>query len=244
MNKTANIALSLMLASGTLAQAQFGGLGGLMSKKDAAPSGDTDAVLANGAKLIIFSTLATDLAVSAAKKMLEAFPPSRVAAIKAKFAKYDELKAKRADKDQMDADSCTVASDAFDELAKLDVDGYDKSKAKVVVPAYTQVGLAVGADALAATQVPAYVTSAQATVKSLAGNPMQLTKLNRLRIQLVVAQAVVTNTPRQAKALKTVRSMAKKIAEAEHFKLGEPKIPTTVDPDALAKESKAEETEG
>ena len=244
MNKTTNLALALLLASGTLAQAQFGGLGGLMSKKDAAPSMDTDAVLANGAKLIIFSTIATDLAVHAAKNMLEAFPPAKVAAIKAKFAKYDELKALRADKDQLDADSCTAASDAFDELAKLDMDGYDKKKSKVVVPAYTQIGLAVGADALAATQVPAYVSSAQATVKSLASNPMQLNKLNKVRIQLVVAQALASNTPRQIKAMKTVRAIAKHIADAEHYKLGEPKIPTTLDTDALSKESKAEEVDG
>jgi len=241
MKKSA-LALALILASGTLAQAQFGG--GLSLKKDSKPAVDADAVLANGSKLIIFSTVATDLAVDSAVKMLEAFPASKVAGIKSKFAKYSELKGKRADKNQLDADSCTVASDAFDEMAKLDVNGYEKAKAKVVVPAYGELGLAVAADGLAATQLPEFVKSGQSTVSSLSSNPMQAGKLVKLKAQVVVANALITNTPKQVAAMKTVRGIAKKIAEAEHFKLGEPKLPTSIDADALAKESKAVEVDG
>lgn len=245
MKKVASFAVAALLASGTLAHAQFGGL----LKKAEAPKASSsnvsaDAVLANGAKLIVFSTLATDLAVDSANKMLEAFPASKVAGIKQKFAKYNELKGKRSSKDQMDADSCTLASDAFDEMAKLDVKGYEKAKAKVVRPAYAKLGLAVAADGLAAAQVPDFVKNAQSTVSSLSSNPMQASKVTKLSAQIVVANAIVKNTPRQVTAMKTVRAIAKKIADAEGFKLGEPKSLTAVDSDALAKESKAAEVEG
>lgn len=242
MKKVSTFAIAALLASGTLAQAQFGGL---LKKPDASsPKVDADAVLANGAKLIIFSTLATDLAVDAANGMLDAFPASKVAGIKQKFAKYNELKAKRKDKDQLDADSCTVASDAFDEMAKLDVKGYEKAKAKVVRPAYAKLGLAVAADGIAATQLPDFVKGAQSTVSSLSSNPLQASKVTKLSAQIVVANALIQNTPKQVNAMKTVRGIAKKIADAEGFKLGEPKALTTVDSDALAKESKAAEVEG
>ena len=131
MKTTPCLTLALMLASGTLAHAQFAL--SLPKVPSASPSSDAGsdpaALLAKGNRLIVFSTIATDLAVSSAQKMLEAFPPAKIAKIKAKFAKYDELKSKRADKDQLDADSCTVASDAFEEMAKLNVEGYDKAKA-------------------------------------------------------------------------------------------------------------------
>lgn len=243
MKRTTSLAFALTLASGTLLQAQFGGL----LKKEAKPAAsavDADAVLANGTKLIVFSTLATDLAVDSATKMLEAFPAAKVASIKNKFAKYNELKAKRASKDQMDADSCTLATDAFDEMAKLDVAGYEKAKAKVVVPAYGKLGLAVGADGLAAAQLPDFVKSAQGTASSLASNPMQASKAAKLQAQIVIANALVTNTPKQITAMKTVRGIAKKIADAEKFKLGEPKALTTLDVDALSKENKALDIEG
>jgi len=246
MKTTPYLTLALMLASGTLAHAQFAL--SLPKAPSAAPSSDAGsdpaALLAKGNRLIVFSTIATDLDVSSAQKMLEAFPPAKIAKIKAKFAKYDELKSKRADKDQLDADSCTVASDAFEEMAKLNVEGYDKAKAKVVVPAYSQMGLAAGADGIAATQLPPFVKSVQSTITSLAGNPLQASKVIKLKDQVAVTNALVVNTPKQVNAMKTVRGMAKKIADAEHFKLGEPKVPTTVDPEALAKASKAEQVEG
>jgi len=240
--KTTHLAFALVLASGTLVQAQFGGL---LKKNDAStPAVDADALLAKGGKLIAFSTLSTDLAVDAATKMLDAFPASKVAAIKSKFAKYNELKAKRSNKEQMDADSCTVASDAFDEMAKLDTAGYEKAKAKVVVPAYGELGLAVAADGLAAAQLPEFLKSAQSTTSSLSSNPMQASKVTKLSAQILVTKSLIANTPKQVTAMKTVRGIAKKIAEAEHFKLGEPKLPTSIDVDALAKESKAVDVEG
>ena len=48
----------------------------------------------------------------------------------------------------------------------------------------------------------------------------------------------------QARLMEEVGAIAKKIADAEGFKLGEPKSLTAVDSDALAKESKAAEVEG
>lgn len=244
MKKTASLAFAVMMASGTMAHAQFGKL----LKKPEAPAAtakvDADAVLANGAKLIVFATLATDLAVDSANQMLGAFPASKVAGIKAKFAKYNELKGKRATKDQMDADSSTLASDAFEEMAKLDTKGYEKAKAKVVVPAYSKLGLAAGADGLAAAQLPDFVKSAQSTVASLGSNPMQAGKLVKLKAQLVVATALTQNTPKQITAMNTVRTIAKKIGDAEKFKLGEPKALTAIDVDALAKASQAAEVEG
>ncbi|NWJ41882.1 MAG: hypothetical protein HXX12_13040 [Geothrix sp.] len=188
---------------------------------------DPDTLMAEGGRIILFSTTATLLAMSAAEQMCDAFPPEQVKAIKEKFSKFNELNAKRKEGDALDATQNTLVSETFLEMEKLDPKGYQKDKAKVVRPAYAKLGLAVAADLAAATQVPGFIKNGQATVSSLSSNPFQITKLKKITGILGTLGVIAKTTPDQIKAFQTVRSMAKTIAEAENFKLGEPAVPIT-----------------
>jgi len=242
MRKRLSLALlALALAIGAPAQAQFG-LGSLLGGGGGA---DADKFISTSVTIIAFSTIATDLAVSSAMQMLEAFPPEQVAAISEKFTKYNELKAARGADGQIDADSETLASDGFAEMEKLDPATYRKEKAKVVGPAYTKLGLALAADAVAVTQLPGFLSSGQRTLSSLGSNPMLLMKIRKIGTAVMTVKVLFKNVPSQIKSIKTVRAIAKKIAEAENMTLGEPKETiTSTDPVALAADVKAEEVAG
>ena len=234
--------LSLALAIGVPAQAQWGALGGMMG---GGGGGDADKFIATSVTIIAFSTIATDLAVSSAMQMLEAFPPEQVAAISEKFSKYNELKAARGADAQIDSNSETLASDGFTEMEKLDPATYRKDKAKVVGPAYTKLGLALAADIVAATQLPGYLSSGQKTLTGLTSNPMNIFKIKKITAAVMTGKVLFTNIPSQIKSIKTVRAIAKKIAEAENMTLGEPKEQvTSTDPAVLAADVKAEEVAG
>ena len=231
------------LAAGLPVHAQWGAIGGLLG--GGGGGGDVDAVLTSGTKIIVFTTIATDLAVSSALQMLEAFPPEQVEAIKNTFVKYNELKAKRGAEGQLDSDSATLASDGFKEMEKLKVADYQKGKSQVVRSAYTKMGLAMAADALAATQLPTFVKSGSSAISSLASNPLQITKLGRLKVVVATVTVLAKAVPSQINSIKTVREMAKKIAEAEGVQLGEAKLSlTSLDPEALNQQIKSKEEEG
>ena len=241
MRKKLSLALvALALAIAAPAQAQFG-LGSLLG----GGGGDADKFIQTGTTIIAFTTIATDLAVSSAMQMLEAFPPEEVAAISEKFSKYNELKAARGADGQIDSNSATLASDGFAEMEKLDPATYRKDKAKVVGPAYTKLGLALAADAVAASQLPGFVSSGSRTLSSIGSNPMILLKIGKLKLVIMTGGVLAKSIPSQIKSIKTVRAIAKKIAEAENMTLGEPKeTVTSTDPAALAADVKAEEVAG
>jgi hypothetical protein len=234
--------LAMALAVGFPMQAQFGGFGNLTG---GGGGGDTDKVIKSGTVIIAFSTIATDLAVASAQQMLGAFPPEAVAAIQEKFSKYNELKAARGTDGQMDADSATLASDGFSEMEKLDPGTYNKEKAKVVGPAYTKLGLALAADLVAIAQIPTFVSSGVKTISSIGSNPMILLKVGKLKTMVGTVVVLAKAIPSQINSIKTVRSIAKKIGEAENVTIGEPKQTIkTMDAQLLADSVKTEEAEG
>jgi hypothetical protein len=179
----------------------------------------------SGAGIIFCVTRATDLAVDAANQMLGAFPDDKVAAIKEKFAKYNELKAKRGDDGALDNDSEMLATQGLDATAALRVEDYRKDKAGVVRPAYLKMGLALGIDALAAIQLPAFLKSSVDTINSLKSNPLQANKAFKLVMIAKTGAIMVKEVPSQYNSIKTVRAIAEKIAQAENVKLGDaPKV--------------------
>jgi len=227
MKKLLLACLALAAMAIVPAHAQFNGF----PKMGGGGGGNVDNVMASGSKIIICSTIASDLAVNAASQMLSAFPDDKVAAIKEKFSKYNELKGKRGDEGQLDSDSATLASDGFKEMEKLDVAGYQKDKAKVVGPAYSKMGLALGVDALAAIQLPGFMKSCNSTISSMGSNPMQATKLMKLKSIAATGMVLSTSVPAQ-------------VADAENIKLGEAPKVTALEPAALQSQQKTMETEG
>jgi len=243
--KSMILALSaVLIAAGTPAQAQFSGLanklgGGSASKADA------DAVVKSGLGIAAFSAAASDLAVDAALQMLQAFPDSKVAAIKSKFMKYNELKAAGRKDGALDANAVTLASDGFKEMEKLDPKGYEKAKASVVRPAYAKLGLALLADGAAAAQIPTFTKASSEAISSLGSNPMQAGKLVQLKNTAATVSVLSKAIPEQVKSMETVRTIAKKIAEAEQIKLGDPKVAfTSLDPKVLADSVKTVDIDG
>jgi hypothetical protein len=188
---------------------------------------DPDALMAEGGRIILFSTTATLLAMSAAEQMCEAFPKEKVELIKANFAKFNELNAKRKEGEALDATQNTLVSETFLMVQKLDPKSYQKDKAKVVRPAYAKLGLAVAADLAAASQVPGFLKNGQATISSLSSNPFQLMKLKKITGVIGTLGVIAKTTPDQIRAFQTVRTIAKTIAEAENFQLGEAAAPIT-----------------
>jgi hypothetical protein len=246
MNKLCGTLMGLTLLLSTPVHAQFGGLLGGSKPKPApaAASSDPDAVLTSGLRIIVFSTIATDLAVASSLHMLEAFPPEKVEAIRDKFIKYNELKGKRGEDGQLDTDSATLSTEGFQAMGDLKIEDYQKGKSAVVRSAYLKMGLAMGADLVAATALPTFVTSTANAIGSLKSNPFQAGKVFKLVGVAKTIGCLVTNVPAQIGAIRNVRAMAKTIAEAEGVKLGEPEAPTTVDPDALTAQIKTVSVEG
>ncbi len=204
------------------------GLGGLLDKKKAelpkAPAASTanpaDA-LAKGAEFITYTTLATDQGMRAMDTMVSLFPPQKVEKLKAVCAKYTELKTKRTD-GNIDAEQLKVASEAGEEASKLEGDwkSYQKDKSKATNKAHAQLGLMLLADAQAARTAPDVLKSLQDNLGATAKDPSQVSNAAKLRTQIAVVTAVGQQAPAQTKSFTTVRSIVKKIAEAEKVKLG------------------------
>lgn len=237
MKKVFGAILGLTLLTSVPAKAQFGGIGGLLggSKKG---GGDVDGVITSGTRIIVFETIATDLAVASAMQMLEAFPPEKVKHIQESFLQYNEIKSKRGKDDQLDATSIECSTKGFTAMAELAAKDYQAGNDKVIRSAYLKLGLALGADALAVAQLPAFVSSTSGAISSLSSNPFQVTKLGKLKTIAATTTVLAKAVPTQVKAITTVRTLAKTIAEAQNINLGEPKALAALDPTALAAEVK------
>jgi len=221
------------------AHAQFGGLGKLVG----GGAGDVDGVVKSGVGIMVCATMASDLTVAAANQMLDAFPDEAVAGIRDTFSKYNELKAKRGADEPLDGDSATLVSDGLHAMESLDVTSYRKAKAAVVRPAYMKMGLALGIDGLAVLQLPGFLKSASNTASSLKSNPMQAAKALKLLAFVKTGAVLVTTVPRQVTSIGIIRGIAKKIADAENIKLGEPASLTSLDPNAVQLAEKQEESQ-
>ncbi len=251
MKKLALPLLALLLSSGVTAQAQLGGLSikkpSLGSSSSSTSSaGDIDKVIEQGIKILAFTTIGTEIGYRSSLKMLEAFPPEKVAHIKALSEKVNEAKKKRTKDGNMDASEVTAVSDFTAAIAKLEGNwkDYKKDKAKAVVPAYTGVGLMLGADAIAGTQVPEFLKAAQQTVSGAGADPSLLTKVRDLNALIVTLTVVSKQLPNQVQSGNTIRTIAKNIAQAENIKLGEAPKVESPDPAALKKQSASVEIEG
>jgi hypothetical protein len=239
--------LALFLACNVPIQAQ--GLGGLFGGKEkpsptekAGPGAekamDLDGLLLQGGKLLAFSTIATELGYQASQKMLEAFPEETVKDIKALAEKVEAAKKANSSKDgNLDSATATAVSDYEKAFAPLVANWktYKKDKAKVVVPAYGMVGLMVAADGVAALSIPEFLNRAKAALSSAGSNPFQLGKIKAATALVSTLGIVAQQIPVQIEAGKNVRTIAKNIAAAENFKLGEAPAITSPDPDALKK---------
>jgi hypothetical protein len=238
--------LALTLCSGSIAQAQFGGLS--LPGKSSKPAADPSALLDQGMKLMIFTTLASDLAYDGSMKLLSAYPPKVVAKIQALAEKVNEAKKKRNKEGNMDASEVEAVS-AFEKgMAELDAqwDQYQKDpklKGKVT-QAHAKLGLMTGADALAALQIPGFLTNAQATLKDLGSNPAQLGKIQQLSFMVKTLTVVAKQIPDQKASVDRIQNITGKISKAEHFTMGEPPKVTTTDPEALKKAAQSTDVEG
>jgi hypothetical protein len=203
----------------------FSQFGGIHLPK---PSSGND-VLARGGSLESYLTAATDQGMRALDELAKAFPPEKVAAFQKLSGKYHESAKNRPD-GNIDADSFTVASDAADEMAKLENDwqSYKKEGTKEVRRAHARLGLMLIADAEASTQARKELTDLEAQVRIVAMNPLQTSKATRMRTMMTFMNTVIQQAPRQTQSFTTVRRIAKNIADAEHYKLADDPSPESV----------------
>jgi hypothetical protein len=170
--------------------------------------------------MVTLITIATDQGMKAMDIMATVFPPEIISQFEETSKKYHELQSHRQD-GNIDADQVQVASDAFAEFAKLDVDwqSYRKEKAEVVPQADHRLALMLLADGLAATTIPSTVQSLQAEVTSISSNLFQLNRAMQLKTTIQLLVVVGKQMPNQVESFKTVRGIAKKIAAAENMTL-------------------------
>ncbi len=130
-----------------------------------------------------------------------------------------------------------MASAAQAETAKLEGDwkSYQKDKSKAVSKAHAQLGLMTLADGAALKVAPDTLKGLQANLDSLKTNPMQAGTAAKLGAQVAILTAVTQQVPAQIQSATTVRSISKKIADAEKIKLAADLDPAKVkDSQALA----------
>ena len=235
MNKLVLPFLALALCSGTMVQAQFGGLlGGGKSSSDSKT--DVAAVLDAGAKLMLFTTEASDLGMEGAHALLGAYPPEVVASLQALSDKVTAAKAKRTKDGDMDISEVEAVSAYEQSLADLDKHWNKYQKAGIadkVTKAHTWMNLMLAADATAVNKLPEYLTSAAGALTTIASNPMQVMKFRDLTAMTNTLTVTSKKLPGQILAIGRLEAICTKISVAEGFKLSKaPKVPST-DPVAL-----------
>jgi hypothetical protein len=221
------LVLIALLAATTVLFGQFG-FGKSSDKKDKNQP-NLDEILAQGNDLVGYVTLATDQGMKAMDTMTSVFPPEKVAKYQEFSKKYNEAKGKRKD-GNIDSEQYNTAGEASAEFAKLDTDwqSYQKDKVSVIPQANGRLGLMLLADAQAATRVPGVLSSLQGGLNAIGGNPMQMGKASKLKGFISVLTVVGQKIPSQVNSYKTVRGIAKKIADAEKMTLPPDPAPDAV----------------
>jgi hypothetical protein len=223
MNKT--VSVSVLLCVGAIsASAQFGGLWNKVGGKK--PGTD---VMVQGQDLLGYVTIASDNGVKAVEALASVFPPDKVQKVADLAVKYNELKAKRGDQD-IDAESIQITSQIAAEMAQLDSEWQThlKEKSAAVRVADARLALVILADGLAATKAPETARTMESAAQDLMGDPMQTSKAKHMMSMASLLVTIGKEVPQQVASYKTVREMAKRIAEAEKVHLAADPSPDKV----------------
>lgn len=234
MKKTSTIlALTLCMACNATMHAQFG-LKKLVPGKSAAPASDSPKTAINNDELLRTVTFASDQGMLAMDELASAFPEDKIAAFKDISDKYHAAQAKRTD-GNVDANQMQLCSDAMQELVKMKDSWkeYKKEKRDAVRKADAQLGLMLVLDTAAATKVPSAIQDLQASVSSLASNPMQILKIRKIKKQIQLFTMVGKQIPVQTSAISNVRTITKNIARAEKMTLKPDPTPQQIQDPAL-----------
>lgn len=217
--KISCLALSLLLAACSIPA--FGQFGGWKNQIPHPTRSGVDA-LARSGDFVSYLTIATDQGMKALNELAAAFPPEKVAAFQKLSAQYQEA-AKNRPNGNIDAESFTVASDAADEMAKLEKDWqtYRKEGAQGVRKAHARIGLMLIADGEGSTRAPQLLRDLQGQARSISIKTYDSDKANRIRNMITFLECVVDQAPRQTTSFTTVRRIAKNIADAEHYQLAQ-----------------------
>ncbi len=217
--KTSHFALSIILAACSVPA--FGQFGSLKNKIPYPRPSGADALTRSG-DFVLYLTIATDQGMRALDELAAAFPPEKVAAFQKLSAQYKEASKNRPN-GNIDAESFTVASDAAEEMAKLENDWqtYRKEGAKSVRKAHARIGLMLIADGEASTRAPQLLRDLQGEARSISVKSYDSNKANRISNMVTFLKCVIDQAPRQTRSFTTVRRIAKNIADAEHYQLAE-----------------------
>jgi hypothetical protein len=206
--------------------AQFGALKKLSA---IGASNATSALPMPTSSFIEYISIATSLGVEGAAKLLELYPPEKIADIRKLCEQYNELQ-KQAKPGEVDQSCMKCASATGQETAKLDADLaiVDAEKARALHAAHKKLTLLLLADAFASLNVKAYIDSLQNDIKSVASNPMKASSLQGMKAQLETLTFVATAIPSQISSFGTVHGIVKKIAEAHKITLADDPKPESL----------------
>jgi hypothetical protein len=215
-----------VLALATPAMAQFGSLKKLAG---AGTSSAAPALPMSQALFIEYISVATTLGVEGSEKLLELFPPEKIADIQALCEKYNELQ-KQAKPGELDQSCLKCASSTGEETAKLDaaLANVDTEKAKALHAAHKNLTLLLIADGFASLNIKSYIDSLQNDIKAAAQNPMKVSSLGSMKAQLETLIFAATAIPTQINSFGTVHGIVKKIAEAHKIKLADDPKPESL----------------
>lgn len=216
----------LALALATPAMAQFGGLKKLGG---AGTSNAAPALPMPTSSFIEYISVATNLGVEGAEKLLELYPPEKIADIRKLCEQFNELQ-KQAKPDEIDQSCMKCASATGAETAKLDADLaiIDTEKTKALHAAHKKLTLLLIADAFASLNIKNYIDSLQNDIKAAAQNPMKASSVASMKAQLGTLTFVATAIPSQVNSFGTVHGIVKKIAEAHKIKLADDPKPESL----------------
>jgi hypothetical protein len=206
--------------------AQFGSLKNLGG---AGASNNMPALPMPTSLFIEYIAIATGLGVEGAHKLLELYPPDKIAEIGKLCEQYNELR-KQTKPGELDQSSMNCASAIGAETAKLDaaMATVDIEKTKALHAAHKKLGLCLLADAFASLNVKNYIDSLQNDIKSAAHNPMKASSIQGMKAQLETLTVVATAIPSQINSFGAVHGIVKKIAEAHKITLADDPKPESV----------------
>ncbi len=211
----------------TPAQAQ--GLGGLFGgKKDDSSASQKGAVkgpsmedaLKQGAELITYVGIATELGISALDQIRQAYPPGRFPKIDVLCNRQAEAK-KNGKNIDLDSETSKSFSDIGPEIENMEKEykDYKKDKTANFGKAYGKLGLAALADGIATLRVQDTIKGLQGGLDEIAKNPFKITQAGKLKTQIATLVTIGSMLPVQLKCFQGVRGISKSVAAAEKIKL-------------------------